>query len=700
MSIALDRRALAAARRLPSLLSRADLTINELPPLTLPAPNGIVPIWQNGETYGIQASLLATVQPTSSGVGNVMTFGATGNGTTNDAPAIQAALNAGSAYFPPGTYLISTGISIPQNRMLFGVAGQSIIIQAPNANLSAMFYSGNIVGGVLSFIDWENITVEGLVFDGNGSNQTLGALVSQGALVLYGSNFHVRFCRFQNCGTAAVSNNQIATGLLLGCSLENPPKGARLTANYNEYLNCYGVACWLTNAKGGFNNPNASPDTYGNPGLSDVSHQTFYYCRHGLYIEDRCNGWFARGIQYWGDSNNYLTTGGNAVSLAYSTSGEVSVQAKFAGSALYVGGGTPGAGGAWSGTKNVIFDVTAENCAFAGVRLVGTAAFSGQVNGNIAAGVTSIPVAATTNPGSVCANAWILIAYDGAHGSEWVQAAGPIVAGAIPLYLPTVNAHNNGSVVSTDTGLTHVQGRVCAINCGGTGDNAGVYIQSVMDSVIDLTAFDTRQYGAPLSNPASGITQYYGVKITASTRVLIRGNGLANRDTAFFDDGTNVGCFFDGILGSINDGGTRVVADALRYTGADVNYASIFKGKGAPAATMGKAGDIYERLDGVAGAGAIGSTRYVNIAGTWTRAPIQAIGRATFSGTGAQTAFLVAHGLGSSPTHANVTLFACPTAALAGGWTYAWDATNITVNFAVAPANAANNVAFDYEAWV
>jgi hypothetical protein len=50
---------------------------------------------------------------------NVLDFGATGNGTTDDAPAIQAALNSvGSTnpgsklYFPPGTYLLNSELEI------------------------------------------------------------------------------------------------------------------------------------------------------------------------------------------------------------------------------------------------------------------------------------------------------------------------------------------------------------------------------------------------------------------------------------------------------------------------------------------------------------------------------------------------------------------------------------------------------------
>jgi hypothetical protein len=52
---------------------------------------------------------------------NVLDYGAVGDGVTNDAAAIQAAVNAGTTvYFPAGTYLINTAISVPSATTLYG----------------------------------------------------------------------------------------------------------------------------------------------------------------------------------------------------------------------------------------------------------------------------------------------------------------------------------------------------------------------------------------------------------------------------------------------------------------------------------------------------------------------------------------------------------------------------------------------------
>lgn len=68
-------------------------------------------------------------------------------------------------------------------------------------------------------------------------------------------------------------------------------------------------------------------------------------------------------------------------------------------------------------------------------------------------------------------------------------------------------------------------------------------------------------------------------------------------------------------------------------------------------------------------------------------------GKATASGNGSTTVFNIAHGLGSTPNHAFVQ---CQSHNI--GFTYATDATNITVTFASAPGSGTNNVIFNWKA--
>lgn len=72
-------------------------------------------------------------------------------------------------------------------------------------------------------------------------------------------------------------------------------------------------------------------------------------------------------------------------------------------------------------------------------------------------------------------------------------------------------------------------------------------------------------------------------------------------------------------------------------------------------------------------------------------------GQATFSGDGAQTTFQIAHGLAYTPSKAQITA----RSADAAGDLYVsgTDGTNITVEYASAPASGTDNVVLDWAAY-
>lgn len=72
-------------------------------------------------------------------------------------------------------------------------------------------------------------------------------------------------------------------------------------------------------------------------------------------------------------------------------------------------------------------------------------------------------------------------------------------------------------------------------------------------------------------------------------------------------------------------------------------------------------------------------------------------GRSTQSGTGAQTAFTIAHGLAAAPSSVTVTP---GTAVASAAFSVTSDATNITVTYAVAPVSGASNVVLNWAAKV
>lgn len=72
----------------------------------------------------------------------------------------------------------------------------------------------------------------------------------------------------------------------------------------------------------------------------------------------------------------------------------------------------------------------------------------------------------------------------------------------------------------------------------------------------------------------------------------------------------------------------------------------------------------------------------------------RATGSATFDGTGAETAFVIPHGLGVAPT----SVFITPGSSDAAALSYATaDATNITVTFTTAPDAGTDNVVLNWQ---
>lgn len=131
-------------------------------------------------------------------VKNVVTdYGATGNGTTNDRPAIQNALDAadidggGIVFFPKGTYLIDNTLKLPNKVQMLGLGGTtfgagsndislaatpadflsqavSVIKLANNSNVNMIEQKNN------STCILYNAGIENLILYGNKSQQTAG----------------------------------------------------------------------------------------------------------------------------------------------------------------------------------------------------------------------------------------------------------------------------------------------------------------------------------------------------------------------------------------------------------------------------------------------------------------------------------------------------------------------------------------------
>lgn len=156
---------------------------------------------------------------------DVKDYGATGNGTTDDTAAIQAAIDdaespqarPGVVFFPsgdgPGAYKITSTLEVGQSGLVLSSPGRS------TASAGARLVWAGASGGTMLSIDAERVQVQGLGFDGDDIAGTLIAATSKRGLQLVNI-----------FGTGWTGTGTTAAGLMLGDS----------GANLNEF-SCSGL---------------------------------------------------------------------------------------------------------------------------------------------------------------------------------------------------------------------------------------------------------------------------------------------------------------------------------------------------------------------------------------------------------------------------------------------------------------------------
>lgn len=105
---------------------------------------------------------------------DVTSYGAVGDGVTDDQPSIQSAIDAaqlaggGVVYIPRGTYLLGGKVGI-QSLL---VDTNNIYIKGDGVGLSVLKLDDNVDAHMINFMYTNGGGVEGLEFDGNMTNQT------------------------------------------------------------------------------------------------------------------------------------------------------------------------------------------------------------------------------------------------------------------------------------------------------------------------------------------------------------------------------------------------------------------------------------------------------------------------------------------------------------------------------------------------
>jgi hypothetical protein len=213
---------------------------------------------------------------------NVKDFGAKGDGVTDDTAAIQAAINSvGSAgatiFFPTGTYLISSAITVLKDQILFtGSQAHSVTIQQSSTTQNA-FTVGNASEQTF------NITFNGIVFT-RSSICTAGAAISATTTIY----LNIQNCRFfgNNKAWQHVNLNSVYRVFIIKNQFDSPIK---------ESVYCIGGG----NAQGGVPN-SQSTDVILNDNLFSGGHSnTLTPTSVGVvYFGNYCQGLFLNNNEF------------------------------------------------------------------------------------------------------------------------------------------------------------------------------------------------------------------------------------------------------------------------------------------------------------------------------------------------------------------------------------------------------------------
>lgn len=143
---------------------------------------------------------------------NVKSFGAKGDGITDDTAAISnaidAAKNTGRLLFPPGTYIATTIFKTNVSNLSI----EELIPGTVTIKRKAGTYGNNpdtSTSGIITFKQSNNILVKGITFDGNKANAVPITGVSATNVL--------NFC---DCDNVTVDNIKVINGHFIGCTLQ------------------------------------------------------------------------------------------------------------------------------------------------------------------------------------------------------------------------------------------------------------------------------------------------------------------------------------------------------------------------------------------------------------------------------------------------------------------------------------------------
>lgn len=169
----------------------------------------------------------------------VASYGAVGNGTTDDTAALQEALNVGGVIlFESGkTYLISEELQLKSNTYIYGngaiIKAKSTYATKTNLIMARNYGVDSTVGG---YDQNQNIIIQGLKFDHTNITDLGGIGIG------HAHNVTIRDCEFYNFASwHPIELNSCNGGLIDNCYFHDGPKAGDEFAEVIQIDGAYGV---------------------------------------------------------------------------------------------------------------------------------------------------------------------------------------------------------------------------------------------------------------------------------------------------------------------------------------------------------------------------------------------------------------------------------------------------------------------------
>lgn len=199
---------------------------------------GTDPTWSGFLQAGTGATT-RTWQAKARDIFSVKDFGATGDGSTDDTTAVQAAITAagtaggGEVLLPRGTYVISQ-VTLPNEVNLVGEGVDATFIKLKDTTNGSMIVSSTWLANQ-AFVNLYN-KIRGITFDGNKTNNLSGGT----ALVVRSFQTFVTDCNFINWrGDALVQSSVTANGSNGASAAECVYERCRFSANESRHFYGY-----------------------------------------------------------------------------------------------------------------------------------------------------------------------------------------------------------------------------------------------------------------------------------------------------------------------------------------------------------------------------------------------------------------------------------------------------------------------------